>query len=105
MTWGLFGCDGAGGVTCVIVQVWPPTTIVPVRTAFVLLRFNVADTAPFPVPLVVARLIQVPFGVEAVQAHPVALVTVMLIAWLYPDAGMAVGAIVVLHGMPACVTV
>jgi hypothetical protein len=68
------------------------------------LRLNVAETLPFAVPLVACSVIQLPFGVEAVQPHPAALVTAMLIVWLYPDAGMAVGSIEVLHGRPACVT-
>jgi len=88
------------------VQVWPPTTIAPVRTALVLFRFNVAETVPFAVPLVVARVIQSLFGVETLQAHPVGLVTVRLTAWLYPDAEMAGGVIEVLHwrGAAAWVT-
>jgi len=81
LTRGFFGCDGAGGGACVIVQVRPPTTMVPVRTALVLLRLNMADTVPFAVPLLACSVIQ-PLGVEAVQAHPDPLVTVMLIAWL-----------------------
>lgn len=85
---GFFGCDGAGGVACVIVHVWPPTTIVPVRIALVLFRLSVADTVPLAVPLVVARAIQEPLAVDTVHVQPDGLATPMVMVSVYPEAEM-----------------
>jgi hypothetical protein len=94
-----------GAPAWVTVKVLPPIVSVPVRVVVVVLAATAYDTVPVPLPDAPALIVIHASLLVAVQAHPVAAVTVTVpdepAATALADAGAIVGA----HGAPAWVTV
>jgi hypothetical protein len=87
------------------VKVCPPTVIVPVRAIVAVLAATAYDTAPLPSPEAPAVIVIHASLLVAVQAQPVAAVTVTVPAAPAATALAEAGAIAGVHGTPACVTV
>lgn len=94
-----------GAPACVTLKVWLPIVSVPVRGLVVGLAVTVYVTVPLPLPLVPALIVIHPALLAAVHAQPLTAVTVTLAVPAAAPILFDAGAIVWLHGTPACVTV
>jgi hypothetical protein len=97
--------DTHGAPACVTVNVLPPIVSVPVRCVVTVFTATSNVTEPFPLPLAPAVTVIHAALLVAVQAHPVAAVTVTAapvapVAATFDEAAESVGA----QGAAACVT-
>lgn len=82
-------------------NVWPPTVIVPVRELVSGFAATLYDTCPFPVPLVPAVMVIHDTLFDAVHAHPLPAVTVIVPFAAEAPIEVPVGEMVNVHGTGA----
>ena len=94
-----------GAPACVTVKVLPAIVTVPVRDVVPVFAATSYVTDPLPLPVAPALIVIQAALLVAVHAHPLPAVTVTVPLTVVEATLADAGAIVGVHGAPACVTV